>query len=140
MKGLDSRGQVSVEYLLLVLVIILMFTAITIPLVSNSLQASNDVSTASDAKNAVENIAKAVDMVYANGPGAKRTISVYFPQTTTLRASNYTIGLNTTLSNGTKFVNATTQYIVNKNVSITEGWRTVIVYWPVGSSITYNVT
>ena len=91
-----------------------------------------DVSGASDIKNAVSNIANAVNLVYANGPGSKRTINVYTPQgTISVDNTLMIIGMNTTLSNGTtKFINASTNYNVNiVNPNVSKGWHTVTVEW-----------
>ncbi len=77
-KGMDNRGQISAEYLLLMVIIILILSSVTIPLASKSIDASNDVSEASDAKVAVESIANAANVVYANGPGSKRTIKYLY--------------------------------------------------------------
>ena len=101
MKGMDKRGQVSVEYLLIILILILVLSIVTIPLIGSSVDASNDVSDASDAKVAVDTLANAADVVYANGPGAKRTVSFYIPQTSNLTFTNSTVKLNLIYSNGT---------------------------------------
>ena len=74
---MDSKGQVSVELLFLVSgIILIIMSAITIPIIGNSIDASMNVSHVSDAKSAVVNIGNAIDIVYANGPGAKRTLNV----------------------------------------------------------------
>ena len=143
MKGMDVRGQVSVEYLLVVLVLILVLSLVTVPLIGQSLDASSDVSSASDAKIAVENIANAADVVYANGPGAKRTLTVYIPQTTQLVTFNNTVGLNITYSNGTAgIINTTTQYpVANNTFAVSEGWHTVVVTWQLNNNyVSYTIT
>ncbi|HII83915.1 MAG TPA: class III signal peptide-containing protein, partial [Methanobacterium subterraneum] len=65
---MENKGQASAEYLLLIVVIIIIMAAVTIPLVSNSVNSTMDVSRASDTKNAIQSIANAVNLVYANGP------------------------------------------------------------------------
>ncbi|MBU4548087.1 MAG: class III signal peptide-containing protein, partial [Euryarchaeota archaeon] len=67
---MDKRGQLSVEYLLLVLIILIILGTVTIPLIGDSIDASMDVSMVSDAKTAVESISSAADIVYSNGPGS----------------------------------------------------------------------
>ena len=47
---MDDIGQISVEYLLLIVVILIIISAVTIPLMGKSIDASNDVSWTSDAK------------------------------------------------------------------------------------------
>ncbi|BDZ71197.1 hypothetical protein [Methanobacterium petrolearium] len=94
-----------------------------------------DISKTSDTKNAIQNIANAVNLVYANGPGAKRTISVYIPSTMNLIGDNsQVIGMYVPLSGTTtKFISATTNYNVTfSNATFTKGWHQVTIYWPVG--------
>lgn len=143
MKGMDKRGQVSVEYLLIVLVLILVLSIVTIPLIGSSVDASNDVSDASDAKVAVDTLANAADVVYANGPGARRTVSFYVPQTSNLTFTNSVVKLSLVYSNGTSSsINASTQYnLGNNTTAVTSGWHTATVNWNLGNSfITVVIT
>ena len=78
MDTMDVKGQASVEYLLLALVFLIILGSVTVPLVGNAITNSEDVSHSSDASAAINSIANAVGIVYSNGPGAKRTINVYF--------------------------------------------------------------
>ncbi|UTB32817.1 MAG: hypothetical protein NKF70_00600 [Methanobacterium sp. ERen5] len=113
MFSMDETGQASVEYVLLSLVFLIILGSVTIPLISKSIESSIDVSDTSNVNSAVNSIANAVGVVYANGPGAKRTINVYFPVAGTLSNSNNAIGMPVTLKNGTsKNVNAAVPYKV----------------------------
>lgn len=104
---MDENGQASVEYVLLSLIFLIILGSVTIPLVSNSISSSMDVSDTSNVNSAVNSIANAVGVVYANGPGSKRTINVYIPDSGTLSYSGNAITMPVTLSNGTvKNVNA----------------------------------
>ncbi len=143
MKGMDKRGQVSVEYLLVVLVLILILSVVTIPLIGKSIDSSNDVSDASDAKVATDTLANAADVVYSNGPGSKRTVSFYVPQTGTLKFANSTVSLSLVYSNGTNSsINSSTQYnLGNNTTSVSSGWHTGSVFWTIGNSyITVSIT
>jgi uncharacterized protein (UPF0333 family) len=142
---MENKGQASAEYLLLIVVILIILAAVTVPLVGSSVNATMDVSKSSDTKNAVESIANAVNIVYANGPGAKRTITIYIPETSTLTSmnavggnvSNKVIGMGVLLSNGTtKYVNASTDYNTTiTNPSLTgKTWYNVTITWAVGSN------
>lgn len=139
---MENKGQASAEYLLLIVVIIIIMAAVTIPLVSNSVNSTMDVSRASDTKNAIQSIANAVNLVYANGPGAKRTINVYIPLGMPLQGNNsQLIGMDVPLSGSPpKFVSATTHYNVTFNDGyFNQGWHTVTVTWPVGSKVPINI-
>jgi uncharacterized protein (UPF0333 family) len=141
MKMMDSRGQVSVEYLLMFLVVITIFSSITIPMISNSLSSSNTISIASDASIAVDTLASAVDTVYNNGPMAKRTISVYIPVDTTLITGNTTIKLNVASYIGKNVSTNTSFPIQNQTIAVTKGWHTIVVSFPVGQKfVSYTIT
>jgi uncharacterized protein (UPF0333 family) len=166
---MENKGQASAEYLLLLVVILIIIAAVTIPLAGSAVNNSMATSVTSDGVNAVQSIANAVNLVYGNGPGAKRTISVYIPQTTTLKNStnttissgNYFVGMDLIVSGGPyngpnvkttslippdngrsiNFVFANTDYPVNVNpsTSINKGWYKAVVYWNVGNT-TIDVT
>ena len=132
---MDEKGQVSVEYLMLIFVAILILGTITLPLVGKAIDASNDVSRASDAKIAVETIANAADVVYANGPGAKRTVSFYIPQNGMLVCNNNMIYFTIKFSNNTmRNITAITQYNITSNsMQLTKGWHTATITWPINT-------
>lgn len=134
---MDDRGQISAEYLLLIVVILVILSSVTIPLMGQSIDASNDVSWTSDAKVAVTSVANAVNIVYANGPGAKRTFDVYIPQNNmTLQTSGSEIFINTNLNDGTtKKVSASTGYNLNStSITFSKKWHTIQVSWPIGTN------
>jgi uncharacterized protein (UPF0333 family) len=141
---MDVKGQVSVEYLLVILVIIIILGSVSIPLIKSSISSSTAISQVSDAKTAVSSIANAVNVVYANGPCAKRTVNVYIPESTSLSIITTTngsfLGMNIIYHNGTvngtdinasKNVNQSVDY---DNLGLTsfpsKGWYNVQVYWP----------
>jgi uncharacterized protein (UPF0333 family) len=101
MSKMDVKGQASAEYLLLALVFLIILGSVTIPLVGKAVDSSMDVSDTSNVDAAVNSIANAVGVVYANGPGAKRTINVYFPVGGTLTTNGNVLQMPVTLSNGT---------------------------------------
>ncbi len=135
MKGMDKRGQVSVEYLLVILVLLLVLSIVTIPLIGSSIDASNDVSQASDAKVATDTLANAADVVYANGPGAKRTVSFYIPQNTNITFANGVVKMNLVYSNGTTgSISSSTQFnFANNTTAVSTGWHNATVTWPLST-------
>lgn len=133
---MDNKGQMSVEYLLIVLVVILVLAIVTVPLISNSIDASNDVSHSSDAKVAATTIANAADTVYANGPHSKRTVNLYIPSNVSkIEFEGKEVCIPVTLSNGTKNITANTQYgFTNENpLYVTKGWYEAVVSCEEGS-------
>ncbi|MGF7119181.1 class III signal peptide-containing protein [Methanobacterium oryzae] len=145
-KGMDNKGQISAEYLLLMVIIILILSSVTIPLASQSIDASNNVTITSDAKTAVSSIADAVNVVYANGPGAVRTLDVNIPQNGMSFATNENNITLTTVSikdsNGNaKVVSANTQFAVNNiTTTLNEGNHKVNIAWTDNNYITITVS
>jgi uncharacterized protein (UPF0333 family) len=140
---MDSKGQVSAEYLLLIVILLIIMGAVTIPLVGTSIDASMDVSDASQIKTAVQGIADAANLVYANGPGAKRTISIYIPQNNVaVNAGATGISMNVRLSDGTtKTIRADTSKALSSTTTVTnEGWHQVQVYWNQNASSYITIT
>lgn len=133
---MENKGQASAEYLLIVVVILIIISAVTIPLVGNSISSTMDISKSSDTKNAIESIANAVNLVYANGPGARRTVSIYIPLNMNLTGNNTpVIGMIVPLSgNSTKSISAATHFNVTfSDANFSKNWHKVTVNWPVGS-------
>ena len=134
---MENKGQVSAEYLLLLVVILIIMAAVTIPLVAKSVNATMDVSTSSDTKNAVQSIANAANLVYANGPGAKRTLSIYMPQTMNLTYDNNTKTINQKLglSSQNKTISASVDYTISfTNPTPSKGWHETQITWPTNAT------
>ena len=138
-RGMDSQGQLSVEYLLLLVVIFAVFGFMVTYLIGPSIDASNDISDVSDASNAFDSIVNAISIVYANGPGSKRTINVYTPDMVFYSGYNI-IYANVTLSNGTtKKISATTSmYNSGTTRTLSKGWHKVTITWPPGANYILN--
>ena len=136
-RGMDSRGQLSVEYLLLLVVIFVVFGAMITYLIGPSIDSANDISDVSSASNAVNTIANAANIVYANGPNSKRTVSYYVPVDNMVLTTGQTntntgfVSTAITLSNGsTKVVNSTTSYkIFPATYTLSKGTHKAIIGW-----------
>ncbi|HOI71456.1 MAG TPA: class III signal peptide-containing protein [Methanobacterium sp.] len=140
---MDSRGQVSAEYIFLILIFLIVLATVTVPFAGDAITSSQNVSVASDAKVALSAITNAVNVVYSNGPGAKRTVNVYFPQDARLAYD----GTNKALTLGLQDipvsasdpsgdqkgnVQASVPYTVNVDETVTKGWHDVVITWDVG--------
>ena len=157
---MDSKGQVSVEYLFLILIFLIILFTVTIPFATHAITDSQNVSVTSDAETAVSTIANSVDIVYANGPNSQRTVNVYIPQNNTnlvydptdnlLNLSLTGVLVNASIPNvNVPYVNATIPSnipitITGNNPIISNGtyWHTFIISSPTsptGSTITINI-
>jgi uncharacterized protein (UPF0333 family) len=128
---MDRKGQASAEYLLLIVVILLVMGWLLVNVYQPSVGATMDVSKTSDAKNAVTNIANAANLVYANGPGAKRTLSVYVPADGTFISNNASKVIQFNSAGIAKSVNASTaSNMTIINPAVTKGWyNNITVEW-----------
>ncbi len=133
---MEDKGQISVEYLLTVVVFLLILSLVTLPMVGRSINDTMDISNSADVEKSLNSIANAVNIVYANGPGAKRTISVYMPSTQilTFNSTNKEIStivpLNRPFEGGDKTITATVHHNVTISpASFNKGWHTVTVEW-----------
>ncbi len=147
MDTMDVKGQVSVEYLLLTLVFLIIIGSVTVPLITQGINDSLDVSHSSDASAAINSIANAVGVVYSNGPGSVRTINVYFSNTGTLsyNSANNTIQMPVSMytGNSSKVIDANVPIAVTLNGAnnfnvVNKTNYNATVTWPIGTN-TINV-
>ena len=136
MDTMDVKGQASVEYLLLTLVFLIIIGSVTVPLINQGINDSLDVSHSSDASAAINSIANAIGVVYANGPGSQRTVNVYFSNanaTLAYNSANSTIQMSVPEygGNGTKIIDA--------NVPTTVTFNGILALH-IGSKTNYNAT
>jgi uncharacterized protein (UPF0333 family) len=132
-RGMDSKGQLSVEYLLLLVVIFVVFGAMITYLIGPSIDAANDISGVSSASNLVNTLSNAANIVYSNGPGSKRTVNLYVPSNNMSfnRGGNY---INLTYVNPTdgtnKTASAKTSYPIQSYQStLNQGSYTFVIEW-----------
>lgn len=141
---MDSRGQASAEYLFLILIFLIILSAVTVPLAGNAISSSQNVSITSDAQTALSTIVNAVNVVYANGPGSRRTVNVYIPQNTNINYNTNILAINlndipVSTSNSSLLkpnVNSSVPYAIaiNGSGNIAKGWHNFRISWPVGTS------
>jgi uncharacterized protein (UPF0333 family) len=136
-RGMDNKGQLSVEYLLLLVVIFVVFGAMITYLIGPSIDSANDISRVSAASNAVNSIANAANLVYSNGPNSKRTLQVYIPDNTVITcnytgwtSTNGSVNAYVTLSNGSiETITSPTFWRLDPNTYNSPGYHTVVLSW-----------
>lgn len=143
MSIMDSKGQVSAEYLLLALVFLIILGSVTIPLIGKAIDSSQDVSSTSTVDATLNSIGNAVGIVYANGPGSKRTINVYFPVGGTITTTGNVMSMSVPTSNGTnKIVTSNLAYttsVVPNTVTAQTNYNATVT-WSTGTNSTILVT
>lgn len=135
MDTMDVKGQASVEYLLLALVFLIIIGSVTVPLINQGINDSLDVSHSSDASAAINSLANAIGVVYANGPGSMRTINIYFSNTNANLAYN---SANSTIQMSVPEYNGPNK-VIDANVPIAVTFSPTNPF-PVVNKTNYNAT
>ena len=132
---LDDRGQVSLEYILIVAVSLIILIAFTMPFLNETMSDTFDVSDSLKTKVDLSKIADAIKQVYGEGEGSKQTVSIDVYKPVKIDVSNNQISSKIKLNNN--------QYKVEKiNVhsklktgtfKLNKGKNSLVVEWPVGN-------
>ena len=132
---MDIHGQIAMEYLLLFFVLIIILSVISIPLLTDTIQTSNDITKAIETKSFLTEIEKNVRLIYSLDVGSKHSFSIYVPCDMRLYYNyNYNrhyITTTLTLSNSTKKTVRVEVpckvnfdgYINNENSNLKKGWK-----------------
>ena len=85
---LDNRGQLSLEYILSSMIVILIISLISVPALLAAMDLSYDIVDSINSKEELSKITDAIDYCYASGKGSKRVVYVDFNQNINIRLSN----------------------------------------------------
>ncbi|WP_295618392.1 hypothetical protein [uncultured Methanobrevibacter sp.] len=85
---LDNKGQLSLEYILSSMIIILIISLISVPVLLTTIDYSNDIIDSIDSKNEMSKITEAIDFCYASGKGSKKIVLVDFNQNANMKLYN----------------------------------------------------
>ena len=83
----NSRGQISIEYILLVIILLIYLQSFVQPVFESSIHSSQDVAAIGQASAAARKLAQSIDFVGGSPADMKQTISFYLPANTTLSCS-----------------------------------------------------
>ncbi|MBA7630946.1 hypothetical protein ES703_38472 [subsurface metagenome] len=126
------RGQSAVEYLLLFSAVLVIFAVVTFGQMINPMQeAGRDTLYLSQARSAADAIAGAVNSVYANGPGATKSVGFSIDQSWSLQLTENKLTISLEISSGTENAESNLRYGFNDNLqNLSTGTYTVIAEWP----------
>ncbi|MDR1819483.1 MAG: class III signal peptide-containing protein [Methanobrevibacter sp.] len=131
----DNKGQLSVEYLLIFLISILILIAITLPTlefgISNSLDMMNIIKTKSE----IVKITEAINTIYSNCIGSKKTVIIDIPKDTTLYFSFKSVYFDYLLSDGNMkriYLNCDYPDLTN-TITLSKGINKINVEWSVNN-------
>lgn len=140
------RGQSAIEYMLVFSVVMVIFAAVTFGQIINPAEkAGRDAQYISQGRAAADAIAGAINLVYANGPGAVKSVSVSMGSSWDLELDNAENKLRITIQtfSGTEeeiednLWYAIDNYHSLNNLSL--GTYTVIVEWSENKEIDENI-
>jgi len=128
------RGQVSLEYLLIIGLALIVLASITVAkMINPTSEGAGDVMRVSQARSMCDAIADAINGVYGNAQGATRTVWVHLSGTWDLWITKNPpkLWLGIRISYGTENVDDNLRYAFdNSLLNIPAGSYPVIVDWP----------
>lgn len=134
MISLDSKGQLSLEYILSSMIAILIISLISVPILLTAIDYSNDIIDSIDSKSELSKITDAIDYCYSSGKGSKRIVYVDFNQNIYLRLYGNDRGgiasINLSLSDNSREIVHSFHYPnLNENIHLSKGFNKIVVEW-----------
>ena len=131
---IDKKGQLSLEYVLSSMIVILIISLISVPILLTAMDYSNDIIDSINAKNELFKITDAIDFCYSSGKGSKRIVYVDLNRNMDIRLYNdgnkgfASIDLN--LSDNSKEITSSFDYNgLNGNIHLSKGFNKIAVNW-----------
>ena len=137
---IDKKGQLSLEYVLSSMIVILIISLISVPILLTAMDYSNDIIDSINAKNELFKITDAIDFCYSSGKGSKRIVYVDLNRNVDIRLYNdgnkgfASIDLN--LSDNSKEITSSFDYNdLNENIHLSKGFNKITVIWDEDSNM-----
>lgn len=131
----DSKGQISLEYLLIFSVSLILLIIFTLPLSQYAIEGTLDVYDTLEIKSDMSKISQAVEKVYGQGQGSKQTLSIESSRDLKITiAENYissTVKLKDSTTKTEKIYYKST--LKKSNLYIDKGVNSIVVEWPANS-------
>lgn len=131
----ENNGQVSLEYLLIFAISIAILIVFTLPLTQQVIEDTVDVSNVLDVKNDLSEITQAIEKVYGEGQGSKKTVYIISPNKINIQLTDNHISCKLKLKNGSyKSIDEYYESNLCKNsVTLKRGDNVLVVEWPENS-------
>ena len=137
---MDIKGQLSLEYVLSSMIVILIISLISVPILLTAMDYSNDIIDSINAKSELSKITDAIDFCYASGKGSKRIVYVDFNRNVDMRFYNdgkrgfASINLNL-LDNAKEIISSFDYNGLNENIHLSKGFNKISVKWDEDSNV-----
>lgn len=140
MITLGNKGQLSLEYVLSSMIVILIISLISIPILLTAIDFSNDIMDSINSKSELSKITDAIDFCYASGKGSKRTVLVDFNRNVDIRlyndGKNGLALINLNLSDNSQEITMYFDYNgLNENIHLSKGFNRIAVKWDENSNV-----
>ena len=131
----ESRGQVSLEYLLIFSISLIILIAFTLPLLENTLDNTFDVSDSVKVKSDLCKLSNAIMKVYGEGQGSRQTVYLDINKPVKINvASNYVSSKIKLKDNQQKLIKVNfDSKLKSTSFKLSKGQKTFIVEWPENS-------
>ena len=134
MINLDNKGQLSLEYILSSMIVILIISLISVPALLTAIDYSNDIIDSINSKGELSKITDAIDFCFASGKGSRRIVYVDFNQDVNIRlydnGQKGIASLNLNLSDRSKEITGSFDYNgLNENIHLSHGFNKIMVEW-----------
>ena len=129
----DSKGQVSLEYLLIFAVSLMVLLLFTLPLTEQSIEDTMDLADALDTKEELSKLTVAIKKVYGEGQGSKQTLKIHSDKNIKITIAQDHISCNLKLKdNSNKQIKEYfTSNLKKSSLAIPKGETIVVVEWPI---------
>ncbi len=130
---MDSKGQISLEYLMIFAVSLILLIAFTLPLSEIAIQDTLDVSNSLNAKSELSKLSNAINQVYSEGHGSKQTLYLDMDNSLTVKIANSYLSASVRLHDGSY---KQLKIYYNSNLDsgslfLDKGMNRIIVEWPI---------
>ena len=130
----DNKGQLSLEYILSSMIVILIISLISVPLLLAAIDYSNDIIDSINSKNELSKITDAIDFCYSSGKGSKRIVYVDFNQDVNIKLYNDgekgLASINLDLSDNLEEISDSFSCpFLNENIHVSKGFNKIMVKW-----------
>lgn len=137
---IGNKGQLSLEFILSSMIVILIISLVSVPILLTAMDYSNDMVDSINSKSELSKITDAIDFCYASGKGSKRIVLVDFNRNVDIRLYNdgknglASISLN--LSDNSQEITSYFDYNgLNENIHLSKGFNRIAVEWDEDSNV-----
>ncbi len=131
----DSKGQVSLEYLLIFSLSLIILIVFTLPMLEQTMDNTFDVSDSIKVKSDLSKISQAIKEVYGDGQGSKQTVYLDIDKPVKIDITNNHVSSKIKLKNNKQKeikINVISK-LKTKSFKLSKGEKIFVIEWPENS-------